>query len=353
LSSDLNDILYTPYDVGFPVYSVRALISDANVNPFLRTYERPDPLFVLTVLGSLFALLVSCDVFSGERESKRIALLLANCDSRSTLLWGKLFGSFLATVAPLMICWFVGLVSVRLVGGRYQFWPVTGVFGVVALYLAVYTVLGAGISAGSRTSVASVTKVLCVWIVTVLLVPLLGAAIAQKLYPISSAQQVEADLARERTRNQNLANFEAAKLPPNDNAAFAALYGRYEGMTSRVIHDREIAYQAQMQQQLQRAVWVERVSPASCLRLAAMRFTHTSFIDLLVYRNAILSFKLELAGYVLRKRAEQKKFGSDIPLFVQPQTAHTLNLPETSVLMLYGLIAFFMTWHRVARLTTE
>src|SRR5713226_557151 len=47
-SSDLNDILYAPYDVGFPVYSIRAVSSDGNVNPFLRTYEKPDPLFVLT-----------------------------------------------------------------------------------------------------------------------------------------------------------------------------------------------------------------------------------------------------------------------------------------------------------------
>jgi ABC-type transport system involved in multi-copper enzyme maturation permease subunit len=353
-SSDLNDILYTPYDVGFPVYSVRALTSDASVNPFLRSYEKPDPLFVLTVLGSLFALLLSCDLFSGERESKRIALLLANCQGRATLLSGKVLGSFVALVAPAVVCWLISLAGLCVVGGGWRdVRSISVVFGLVALYFAVYILIGAVISVNSRTTAASAAKVLCVWIVTVLLVPLLGAAAAQRIYPIPSAQQIEADIARERTQNRNLANFEAAKLPPNDNLAFASLYGRYEGMTANVIHDRELWYQAQLQQELQRALWLERISPASCLRLAAMHLTHSSFADLIAYREAILRFKLELARYVLRKRVEQKKFGADVPRFIQPRTITGLGWTETVILMLYGLTALSLAWNGIARFTLE
>jgi ABC-2 type transport system permease protein len=353
-SSSLNDILYAPYDVGFPVYSIRAVSSDNNVNPFLRTYEKPDPLFVLVGLGSLFALLASCDVFSGERESKRIGLLLASCECHAPLLWGKILGSFIAVLAPAVVCWLVSLVAVCFVGGGWrQFAPVSSVFGLFVLYLAVYTLMGAGISAGSHTTSASTAKVLCIWIVTVMLVPLLSASAAQRLYQIPSAQQVEADVARQRTENQNLANFEAAKLPPDNHAAFANLYGHYEGLTSNFIYDRELEYQAQLQKELQAALWLERISPASCLRLAAMRSTHTSFSDLIDYRVAVLRFKLDLARYVLRVRSEQKKLGADIPVFVQRPPADVVSWPEILILMFYGGSALLLSWNRVSRFTAE
>jgi ABC-type transport system involved in multi-copper enzyme maturation permease subunit len=270
------------------------------------------------------------------------------------LLWGKILGGFAAVLAPALILWLVSLVAVRVVGGSWrQSASVSGLFGLFALYLAVYTLLGAGISSGSCTSSTSVAKVLCLWIVTVILVPLLGAGAAQKLHQIPSAKQMESDLARERTQNQNLANFEAARLSPNDNAGFADLYGRYEGITSKFIHDRELWYQAQLDRELQRALWIERISPASCLRLAAMRFTHTSFTDLIAYRAAILHFKLDLARYVLRKRLEQKKLGADVPVFVPPRPTGTLTWPELLILLLYGASALFLSWSRISRLTVE
>ena len=353
-SSDLNDILYSPYDVGFPVYSVRALTSDAGVNPFLRTYERPDPLFVLTVLGSLFALLVSCDVFSSEEESKRMSLLLASCPSRTVLLWGKVLGSFTAVLGPVLICWAASLLGTRLVSGAWaSSASVTEVFGLVALYFLVHALVGAALSASSRTTVSSAVKAMCVWIITVLLLPVLGAAAAQRLYPIPSSQQVEADLARARTQNQNLANFEAAKIPPHDDAAFAALYGRYEGLTTTLIHDQETWYQRELQQELRRAIWIERISPASCLRLAAMRFTHTGFSDLVTYRLSMLSFKLDLARYVLRKRIENTKFGTDVPRFSLPHGEGERAWPELAILLFYGIVAYLLTRNRVLQLTSE
>ena len=354
LSSDLTDVLYVPYDVGFPVYSIRTLGNDGSSNLLLGAYQRPDPSFMIAVLGSIFALFVACDSFAAERETRRLSLLLSYCGHRQGLLWGKMLGAWSVVAITLAAC---GLISVAVFACTFPhahvLLPLTGFFALSAFYLGIFVAAGTCISARSSGMLGSAGLCLALWIVLVILIPLLGSGITQHIYSASSPQQVEADLARERTQNQNLASFAAAKLPPQDERAFARLYEYYEGLTNSYIYDRETRYQQEFGRELQVATLVERLSPSSCFRLAAMQISHTGFADLLAARQDILRFKRSIDEHVLHRRAASQDLAPGAPVFVLATAARRTLLPELFAFLIYGLLSVGLAQRHVRRLKVD
>ncbi|MBZ5489578.1 MAG: ABC transporter permease [Acidobacteriia bacterium] len=354
LSSNLTDVLYVPYDVGFPVYSIRTLGNDGSSNLLVGAYQRPDPSFTIAVLGSIFALFVACDSFAVERETRRLSLLLSYCGHRQGLLWGKMFGAWIVVAIALAVC---GLISVAVfawtIPHAHVLLPLTEFFILSAIYMAIFVAAGTCISARSNGMLDCAGLCLALWIILVVLLPLLGSGVTQQIYSASSPQQVEADLARERTQNQNLASFAAAKLPPQDERAFARLYEYYEGLTNSYIYDRETRYQEESGRELRVATMVERLSPSSCFRLAAMQISHTGFADLLAARQDILRFKRSIDGHVLHRRAASQSLAPGAPVFILATIVHRTLLPELFVLLAYGLLSVGLAQRYVRRLTVD
>jgi ABC-type transport system involved in multi-copper enzyme maturation permease subunit len=354
LSSDLTGVLYVPYDVGFPVYSIRTLGNDSSNNPLMGAYERPDPSFVIAVLGSIFALFVACDSFAAEKETRRLSLLLSCCKHRQGLLWGKMLGAWIVVAIGIAGCWLASAtVFTFVLRDARALLPLAVFFALSAFYLAIFVAIGMYISARSHTMLSSAGLCLTLWTVLVVLVPLLGSGLTQRIYSASSPQQVEADLARERTQNQNLASFAAAKLPQQDERAYALLYEHYEGLTNSYIYDRETRYQDELARELRVATIVERISPASCFRLATMQISRTSFADLLAARRDILRFKRSIDEHVLHRRAASQKLSPGAPSFALETSVRRTMLPELFTLLIYGLLSMSMAQWHVRRLKVD
>jgi ABC-type transport system involved in multi-copper enzyme maturation permease subunit len=77
--------------------------SNRPYNPLLRIFSPIDLSFVISMILSLFAVLLVFDSFSGEREQGTLKLLLSNPVGRVQLLIGKFLGALLTMAVPLTI----------------------------------------------------------------------------------------------------------------------------------------------------------------------------------------------------------------------------------------------------------
>jgi len=72
-------------------------------NPLLRVFTPIDLAFVVSIILSLFAILLVFDSFSGEREQGTLKLIMACPVKRVHLLVGKFLGALLTMMVPLTI----------------------------------------------------------------------------------------------------------------------------------------------------------------------------------------------------------------------------------------------------------
>ena len=82
---------------------LRAEDSRFNEDPIFAIFRFLDLEFIFTIVLSLFAILFGYDAINGEKERGTLALSFANSVPRDQYVLGKLVGSFLALVVPLMI----------------------------------------------------------------------------------------------------------------------------------------------------------------------------------------------------------------------------------------------------------
>jgi ABC-type transport system involved in multi-copper enzyme maturation permease subunit len=91
---------YLPNAIVFSAWNVFAFQNKSgSANPFLKRFDELSWTFIAALIVSFVALLFTFDAVSGEKESKTLALSLANPVPRGTLLLGK-FTSAVLSVLP-------------------------------------------------------------------------------------------------------------------------------------------------------------------------------------------------------------------------------------------------------------
>ena len=144
-------------------------------NPLLSALSSFDIASVIGILLSLFALLLTFDAVSGERERGVLALELSNPVSRGEVFLGKYLGAFLALLFPLGIGFAIVLLvmglspSIKL--GPEEISGVALVFGISLLYVSSFLMLGLFVSSSTKEASTSLIVLLVVWAVFVVVVP--------------------------------------------------------------------------------------------------------------------------------------------------------------------------------------
>ena len=144
-------------------------------NPLLSALSSFDIASVIGILLSLFALLLTFDAVSGERERGVLALELSNPVSRGEVFLGKYLGGLLALLFPLGIGFAIVLLvmglspSIKLGPGEIS--GVALVFGISLLYVSSFLMLGLFVSSSTKEASTSLIVLLVVWAVFVVVVP--------------------------------------------------------------------------------------------------------------------------------------------------------------------------------------
>lgn len=167
------------------------------------------PHFVLLYVLPLLLIFIAHDVFTQERASKRIQILLAQGVSFRKLATGKWIAlviqlSFL--IALFFLITLLGYVLIERPTFKYMI-ELACLIVAYFFYLVVFLNLSVFVSAKARSSRQSLTFLLGIWIVTTLIVPRLSTNFAASIYPFPTLQTFRDNINTDQVNGLNGHNF--------------------------------------------------------------------------------------------------------------------------------------------------
>jgi len=184
---------------------IRGLTADVNLedfdnDPLPVMFPLIDLTFIVTILVSLIALILTYDAVSGEKEEGTLKLMLANGLPRSKIILAKAVGAGLTLLGPLVVSLAAGLLVIVLnprIDWTGADWAALGlILAGAAVFAGVFALIGILVSSVHRSSSASVMTSLFVWTLLVLVVPNLSPYVASFLSPAPSRIAVARETSR-------------------------------------------------------------------------------------------------------------------------------------------------------------
>jgi ABC-type transport system involved in multi-copper enzyme maturation permease subunit len=187
---------YLPNAIVYSAWNVFSFQNKSgSANPFLKKFDELSWTFVTGLIVSFITLLFTFDGVSGEKESKTLALSLANPVSRATLLLGKLASAVLSVMAIVLAGALTSLIIVLVLGPggvtTALAWEVLGFLAVATLLAATFATFGLFSSVVAPSSNVSLLLALSFWLAFAVVVPNSSTFIARSFFPIASIETVQ------------------------------------------------------------------------------------------------------------------------------------------------------------------
>ena len=210
--------------------NVERVPSAAYENPLLALFPVPDLGFIVQYILSLFALLMAFDVAAGPKERRTLALIFSNPVSRAGFFLGQCLGSYL-TLAFAFLLGLAGSVTILSVMGAGNvtgdvLLRIAGIAVLTLIYLGIFFMAGAMISASTVSSARAFIASLLTWAVLVLVLSSSLMLLAGHLRRVPSIEAVTAEMNA--ARNDILGKKDAFMTEwPKANQATEAVEARY------------------------------------------------------------------------------------------------------------------------------
>lgn len=172
-----------------------ANFGDVLQGSILTRFGQLTPAFVLQILSPLVLIFLGHGVFSQERERGTLRQLLLQGASTRSIVGGKL-AALLAVAAVFMLPAFVGLAIMAARPGASMAVAAALMLGYV-LYLALWCVLIAAISALVQRRRDALLALVAAWVLSALLVPRIAPDVAYAALPLPDRLQTEVGIARD------------------------------------------------------------------------------------------------------------------------------------------------------------
>lgn len=310
-----------------PVRLIHSFYSEDTIFGLFRFF---DLTHIITIVLSLFAILFTYDAINGEREQGILKLIFSNSISRSQFLIAKLLGTWLGLVIPLIIPFLLGLLLLIL----YKI-PITQdhiyrlllFCGISILYFTLFVVIGVlGSTIASRSSV-SFLVLLVSWLTFVILIPHLGAMIAEQISPIPSEAEIDAqvdayakdrwkeyrqaikdDLLKREQVMSGMSPEERQKYQDDNMWQWMEESEQNRKNVSKSINEMAVKLnEAQLNRrknQEKLALSLSRFSPASTYLLAAVTLAETGLHLKDAYNQSFENYKKNFFNYAERRNEE-------------------------------------------------
>ena len=170
-----------------------------NEDPIFAVFRFLDLEFIFAIVLSLFAILFGYDAVNGEKERGTLRLSFANSVPRDQYILGKITGSFVALVVPLMIPILIGCLMLPLLGVPMDTdsWIRLGMVILAGtLYFGVFLTLSVFVSTLTQHSSTSFLVLMVVWIFAVLIIPRTSVLVAGRMVEVPSVDQVDYQKSR-------------------------------------------------------------------------------------------------------------------------------------------------------------
>jgi ABC-type transport system involved in multi-copper enzyme maturation permease subunit len=213
-------------------------------------YGPLDLVFVVAVVMSLLAIILTYGAIAGEKEQGTLGLVLSNAVPRAQIILAKAAANALVLVVPFLLAVVLSLTIVEIQGGGISAipgaWMSVGLGVLLSILLiGFFANLGLLVSALTRQAVPALVVLLLAWVFFYGVYPRLSAAAAQILSPAPSEAQValeKAQIKRDIDKGREAEIDKVAQTMPQDWKSPAFKEGEKK---QQEIHDK---YQAQMEE---------------------------------------------------------------------------------------------------------
>lgn len=295
--------------------------AEGRSNVLLRGFSTVDWEFIVAVILSFLAFVLSYDAVCGEKEQKTLSLIFSNSVRSIKVYAGKFFGLQITLAIPLCVGAIFGLMFVNLVGGISLDYGKAALFILASLlFLSLFLLVGMTVSSLFFQSVTSAVTLLFIWIVVAFVVPATGSLLAHQFYPVPKRGEVEKritatldDIFDSKYRDSGAGSWDGDQFAP-----WVPLRAQWSSdiMTARnqIYSD----YISQMIRQVERTKRLTRLSPVSLFRYLAEEISGTGVRRFERFFNQADLYRRQLYDFVEEKDRPDAK------------SPHFLTLPLTT-----------------------
>jgi len=295
---DLPDVFTVDaFDFEGPGLSLRT-------NFTLWKFEGIDWTFVVGIILSFAALILTYDGISGERGSETLRLMMSNSVSRGSIVLAKYAGAMVSLTLPLVAGILVNLLivgtsgAVSLTGADWG--RVAVVFVLAELYLSAFAMLGLFISSRFRESSASLVVALLAWTVLVVIVPNSGGILASGLVEVQGPEEISerASRAREEARRSYKVRYPDADDTESGNWSPGEIIARAFEVADAHVREHD-EYRNSMIEQVKAARRLTRISPTSVFQYASEGVVGSGLSHYVRFLNQARRYRMVLRDCLL------------------------------------------------------
>lgn len=294
--------------------------------PIFAIFGDLDLTFIIKIVISLFAILFTYDIISGEKESGTLKLCLSNPVPRNTYLLGKSIGSFISLLIPLLIPLLVGLLLIMTLGNvsfSGDDWARLSMLILsYVLYMLAFFSAGIFVSSLTRKSAISFLILLFVWVLFVLVIPKASMMIADEVYPIPGINEVRAQqfqLQRDfwqQTWERTSEEFQKVQGTVSRDERWRRMREIRNTIRQELepiyLQQNEKLYSDFKQQQANLtnlAMSISRVSPASALTYVGLNMAGTGFHNQENFLSQLTNYRERYTEYVEEQEEKEERQG--------------------------------------------
>lgn len=279
----------------------------------IRYYDSLDPMNIINNIISLFAILFSYNMISGERQAGMLRIIFANRVSRNHVLSAKIIGGliplWLLVVVPMSIG---GIIVQVLTGSSFSFSQIIHLIGLILLsmiFAGVFFMIGLLISSLTKTPFSSFLFSLVIWVLLVMIIPRFAVDMAKLAEPMDTPDQVNNEiLAFNQDLQRRMGRFMAEYFEENPTPLYQLpnKMPKLMNYARQRMTEESLAFEGKLQQRLRRqrnrftsrATLFSMISPSSSFLSASQRLTRTHITLLSKIEDNLDEYRISLNEYL-------------------------------------------------------
>ena len=366
------NIAETQYKYGEPPAVMRLSNNQGRDNLYEFFYGPLDLVFVVAVVMSFLAVILTYGAVAGEKEQGTLRQVLSNSVPRAEFLLAKATANGLVLLIPFLLALAASLVLLEVQGNPVAAvpgaWTSIGLAVLIAvLFIGAFFSLGLLVSALTKQAVPALVALLLLWVFLYGVYPRLSSAAAQIAAPVRSGARVALEKAQVRRNIEKERDAEVDRLlktlPDNiDSDAYkqgektqAEIRDRYQARLEESWRTLERDVETRQKRRNALAVTIARLSPVTSFIRPLAELSRTGWLEYEQFLGGVRRFEEVLNRDIFNKnRMTRYKHGiganntADVdaaaPVFTDvPVPAEAIVrdvLPDIVILVLFNFVFF-------------
>jgi ABC-type transport system involved in multi-copper enzyme maturation permease subunit len=335
-------------------------------------YGPLDLVFIVAVVMSFLAIILTYGAIAGEKEQGTLRQVLSNPVPRAKIILAKAMANGLVLIIPFLLALILSLTILEVQGSPLSAlggaWTSIGLAVLICvLFIGAFFNLGLLISALTKQAVPALVALLLAWVFLYGVYPRLSSAAAQVLYPVKSEARValeKAQIRRSVDKERDAEIEKVAQTMPEDwkSEAFkeggkrqAEIRGRYQAKLEESwrILDRDVEERQKSRNAL--TANIARLSPVSSFVRPLAELSRTGWLEYEQFNQEVRQHEGALNRDIFGKSrmirtkggvamANEADPNAPAPVFAYvPTTEESLVrnvLPDVVLLLLFNFVFF-------------